>query len=144
MVGGGARLGLPRNTRAAFDRASRAREEREPAIHPRERRPCRRGERCICSGPEVLNSRAGINVRFRPKADVRFCDLMELRTTAQKLLARTWAIATRIAIVKSISYLAILNVFASFLITAYVGGVPHVIDGRFYVNNHGSLREITE
>jgi len=46
--------------------------------------------------------------------------------------------------VKSISYLAILNVFASFLITAYVGGVPHVIDGRFYVNNHGSLREITE
>src|SRR5439155_23482715 len=69
---------------------------------------------------------------------------MELRITGHKLLARMRAIRTRIAILKWISYLAILNAVAGLLVAAYFGGVPDFKDGRFYVNSHGSLREITE
>jgi H+/Cl- antiporter ClcA len=50
---------------------------------------------------------------------------------------------TKIAILKWLWRLAFLNAVVSFLVIAYFGGMPDTNDGRFYVNNHGSLREIT-
>ena len=53
------------------------------------------------------------------------------------------ALDKRISLLKWVWLLASLNVVASFLVATYYGGIPDTKDGRFYINSHGTLREIS-